>query len=310
MSKRAKFQVFEKALNGGARPDSLADYVELDAASPIPRLKFRNDALLNAPPEDYDVDHAFFDQLRMIREAQYRGAASFAGERGIKLIVAEGDSWFSMPMTMRPNTIADAIMWDPRFLVKNIAYWGHTLSTILRQKQYMTTLRNLRPDFFILSAGGNDLQQGLAAERSYVHRYDPTRDNEAYLTSEGQAGVDRMGKEYDAILREVTGEFSDLRILCHGYDYPRPLVGDGAYIGQHMRKLGIPDNQMEAIINPIVRLLNTTIETVASKYPKVKYLNLLGAAANSRWLDDMHPDREGFRALARIFMRAMSEWPP
>ena len=242
--------------------------------------------LLDDPPAGYDVDRDFLQRSRKMRQDHYahKAAASPAG-LGIKRVVAEGDSWFSMPMLVRPNTIADPIMWDRRFLVTNIACWGHTLSEILRQREYMRTLRHLTPDFFILSAA---LPQ------------------DAYLTPRGQAGLAKVGKQYDQIFDEVTRDFLRVGILCHGYDYPRPLVGDGAYVGKHMSSLGIPESRMQAIIDPIIRSLNSVVAAAAGKYPSVQFLNLLGATEDYRWLDDMHPGREGFRALARIFMRAMS----
>ena len=307
MTIRATFNVFQNALKVGVPPHGLAQYVEFDESSPVPRLQFATDALLDDPPAGYDVDRDFLQQSRKVRQDHYAlKAAASSAVLGIKRVVAEGDSWFSMPMLVRPNTIADAITWDRRFLVTNIAYWGHTLSEILRQREYMQTLRHLTPDFFILSAGGNDLQQGLAATPSFVHRYDPARPEDAYLTPRGQAGLAKVGEQYDQIFDEVTRDFPGVGILCHGYDYPRPLVGGGAYVGKHMRSLGIPESRMQAIIDPIIRSFNSVIAAAAGKYPSVQFLNLLGTTEDYRWLDDMHPGREGFRALARIFMRAMS----
>jgi hypothetical protein len=122
----------------------------------------RADALLDDRPVGYDVDAEIYRTLRSIdatRESR-REAFSFTGR---KRVVAEGDSWFNLPEFFRPPTIADWIQRNGRFWMNNIAYWGHTLEEILREKEYLPAIAEDNPDFFMFSAGGNDLQLPILA---------------------------------------------------------------------------------------------------------------------------------------------------
>ena len=115
-------------------------------------------------------------------------------------------------------------------------------------------------------------------------------------------------------------------MFCHGYDYPRPCkvddeVGDELengdvceveFIGQYLRFLGIPYDKMDAILKPIVNLLNKTIQDITNSYESVEFINLRGVVSKPEfdWIDDIHPGDEGFKALASKFEEAMSPSKP
>jgi len=235
MAERITFFEFKDALDQRTMSvNKLGEYVHIDPASPIPKLIFRGDALQDKPAPDYDVDREVYNFTREKRSAARASAAPSSG--GIKSIVAEGDSWFNLPEFLMPDAIADCILDNGNFDIDNIAYWGYTLAEILEEREHITVMRDNTPDIFMLSAGGNDLQEGLA-EKGYIHQYDSGRDPDDYLTDEGIAGYAQIATGYAEILTEVTGEFPTVNVFCHGYDYPRPLLYDGTYIGQYMREL-------------------------------------------------------------------------
>ena len=216
----------------------------------------------------------------------------------------------------------------------NIAYWGHTLVEILKDKEYFKVMEKNTPDFFIFSAGGNDIRVGL---KNYVKNYskywdysDKDRRIEELTCIEhlNRAMSNIIGKikeGYEDILDEVTKEFFEMKVFCHGYDYPRicPKKDENEtiedeiededkveYIGNHLSDLEIPYDEMDAILRPIVDELNKAIEDAVAEYkPRAKFINLRGVAsiAEFDWIDDMHPGEEGFKALAVKFEKAMSE---
>ena len=74
-----------------------------------------------------------------------------------KIIYAEGDSWFQFPLFIR-----DIIDWLNRFnqkrnIIYSDAYGGDWITNIIYESQYVPALSVLRPDFFLISGGGNDL---------------------------------------------------------------------------------------------------------------------------------------------------------
>jgi hypothetical protein len=282
--------------------EQLPDYVDFDPTLPIPKLMFRADALVDCPPPDYDVDAEVYRMLRSIREE--REARLEVGPlAGKKRVVAEGDSWFNLPILVRPPAIADWIERNGHFRIKNIAYWGHTLQRILRDKEYLKVLAQEKPDYFMFSAGGNDLQLGLA-NGNYIYAYEPTRPVDQYLTDAGKAALVEIEQGYKSLFTELS-QFPTLKIICYGYDYPRPLVRGGTYIGRHFRRKGIPDNQMGPIITSIIDNLNEVIQRV-TRSTTIHYLDCRRVTESYTWYDDMHPDQDGFLALSIKFEEVMN----
>jgi hypothetical protein len=188
--------------------------------------------------------------------------------------------------------------------VRNIARWGHTLRTILKEREYVKELAEEIPDYFMFTAGGNDLQEGLESG-AYIHAFQQGRSIDDYLTPDGHAELKRIEAGHANVFAEVAASYPTLPILCHGYDYPRPLVGGGKYIGRFLRRKGIPDELMEPILRHIVDRLNAAIEAAASSVPTVRYLDCRRRTEPYTWYDDMHPDSDGFEALAVRFEQFM-----
>lgn len=304
MAKKLSHSEFSRALLTRSMPlDQLPEYVTFDPTSAVPRLIFRADALLDVPPADYNVDEAIYRYLRVLRDERRSQQEAFAYV-GAKSVVAEGDSWFNLPEFFRPLAIADWISRHHRYRVNNIARWGHTLREILHDREYVAVLDADHPDYFMFTAGGNDLQEGLETG-AYIHAYDPSRSLEDYLTSDGVAVLERIEQGHRSVFEEVSAKYPTLPILCHGYDYPRPLVGNGTYIGQFLRRKGIPDNLMTSIMSIIVDRLNTVIARAAAPHSSVRYLNCRRVTEPFTWYDDMHPDSDGFEALANEFEEVM-----
>jgi len=305
MAKKISFMEFKMAVDRRTIPlESLADYVDFDDEAPIPRLRFCQDALIDTAPDKYDVDEEIFRLLRSLDDEQEADAEifSFAPK---KRVVAEGDSWYNLPKFLRPPAIADWIQKNKRFRLKNIAKWGHTLETILSQQEYLDAIDEYRADFFMLCGGGNDLQEGLASEK-YIHPYDKMREIDNYLTDEGIKGLASIEDGLREIMSAVSQNYSTLPILAHGYDFPRPLVGSGTYIGKHLRTMGFPDQKMQPLINSVLNQLNHHVEAAANAHKTARFVDCRGLTKEFTWYDDMHPSKDGFLALSLRFEEEMN----
>lgn len=304
MAKRLTFDEFRTAIEQRTMPlEKLREYVDFDPLSPVPKLIFCVDALIDQPPPDYDVDIAIYHMLRAMKEEREAQLATFS-YIGQKRVVAEGDSWFNLPILIRPLAIADWIERNGRFRMKNIAYWGHTLEKILRDQEYLTVIAQVKPDYFIFSAGGNDLQLGLAAG-TYIYDYTPDRPVDQYLTEAGESALIRIEQGYQTLFSQLSQRFSNLKVICYGYDYPRPLVKGGDYIGRYLRAQGIPDPLMGPIMAAVIDKLNAVIQKVAQS-ANARYLDCRHATEPYTWFDDMHPGNDGFLALAVKFEETMN----
>jgi hypothetical protein len=133
MAKRLYFEEFRDAIESRRMPpEKLADYVRFDPNSAIPKLTFRSDALLDHPTVGYNLDASVCGWSRAIREERTNKQTLFAFT-GKKSIVAEGDSWFNLPPFEYkwPIAIAEWIDRNGRFIVHNIACWGHTMERMM-----------------------------------------------------------------------------------------------------------------------------------------------------------------------------------
>lgn len=197
----------------------------------------------------------------------------------------------------KPIAIASWIDKNRDIDMDNIAKWGDTLSDILKRKEYLSALDTHDTEFFMLSAGGNDLQDGIS---KYIHDYDEARTVNDYITNEGINALSQIQQGYRTLLREVTESFPNIKILCHGYDYPRPSNGS-QYIGKYLERKGIPENQMIIIISPLIDRLNIVISEAVSEFQMATFINCLNVTDGYTWDDDMHPDSAGFKELATRF---------
>lgn len=296
MAKQITFAEFSKQVSEGAIDlKTLGNYVEQDSDSRIPKLRLKIDALSDEAPEDYDVDIEIY---KMMRAAQSQKRIERFGIDSKPDVVAEGDSWFQHFVIpgFFPTAIATRIDWNGSVNMENIAYWGHTITRISRAREYMSYIDANDTEYFMLSGGGNDIQDGIVA---FVHEYDPQRPLDDYLTQEGKKCMVNIGSCYEEVLSEVKATFPKVKILCHGYDYPRP--GNGTkYIGKYFQAKGIPESKMTAVMNPIIDKLNDVIKVEAAKV-SATYLNMRGKTQGYVWYDDMHPDSDAFKVLAKVF---------
>lgn len=304
MKAKKQFNTFNDAITSGTMPiETLSYYVELDPECPIPKLRFIPGTISDDIPEGYDVDKVVYDYLRKSSDAIYEKDLNLGPRSGRKHILAEGDSWFNMPIFIRPKTIADRLNDYKRYKVKNVAYWGHTIRGMLNQREYIENIDPEKTECLILSAGGNDLQNGLENTNDcIVKRYDPSIPVTDYLTTKGWNLIQYIDDSYREMINEVISAYPEIKIYCHGYDYPRPLKGKGKYIGKYLRRLDIPDHLMSPVMNPVIDILNQRISTVCDSFGNnVNYVNCLTATEGLKWIDDMHPGSDGFKALARVF---------
>ena len=311
MAKQVTFEEFlESVRRRTMLPTELWDYIEFDRHSPIPRLRFRSNVLLDQPPATFDLDNEI-RQLELTINGERREQRKSSAFRGKKLIVAEGDSWFNLPPYSPYYAIGDRIYENGRFDIENSAYWGHTLEKVLEDKEYMTVIDKERPDFFLLSAGGNDLQIALAdKDKKYIYDHDPKRPTDEYLTPAGTQGLIQIQTQYQKLLDMVSHAFPKLPILCHGYDCPPPekLPGNGQWLGQHLKKNHkIPDSLMVPIVASVLKKLNIVIAQVTASVKMARHLDLQGKSGPQMWKDDMHPGNPGFLKLTTIFEDNMNQ---
>jgi lysophospholipase L1-like esterase len=303
MARQMKFAEFRQKLEARqlSRED-LQDYLEIDPTALRVRVRFRPGVLEDTPPPEYDVDEALYRHQRALDLAGEKTAA----RRGAPRVVADGDSWFRLPQIIWPKAIATRIGENGRFRVRNIAKWGDTLRDILARKEYLSAIESFDPAWCVLSAGGNDIQDALG-RRTLLLDYDPARPLEQSITEAGENLLAEIGTGYRTLLGDLASRYPKLPIICHGYDYPRPEVGSGRYIGRHLKAQAYPPATMRPLVEIILNRLNEVIDKAVSAFPNNAFIKCLHVTEPYTWFDDMHPANDGFTALAASFEARMTK---
>jgi lysophospholipase L1-like esterase len=302
--RRLSFAEFDARLKAGTLTAAEhRRYLEVDPTSDTVRVRFRRGALRDAPPPLYDVDKELYLAGRAKQE-RHLAAVSLVG---LKRVVAEGDSWFNLPPFIRPQAIADRMKSNDRVAVKNIAKWGHTLAQMLERKEYLEEIGKFSADWFILSGGGNDLQELLKQHR-LVFDYVPERPIEKCFTPVADELQQQIAEGYRTLLNEIAVRYPSLPVVCYAYDYPRPTYKEGKYIGRYLREMGYPRTTWDEIVKLMIDRLTESVQPVVKAFPNARFLDCRRATARYAFFDDMHPDTDAFIVLTRRFERALGVW--
>lgn len=304
----------------GTQGEALRDYIELDPTSAVIKLRIKPEVQVDGLPPGYDIDQRLNEVLQDLILANPMQPEEDDPENEILIpsdqldtpkalstirVLVEGDSWFRLPEVpgivllprMFPKATGTQLQKRPGLNVKNIAHWGDTLNQMYQRKEYLSAIDSFQPQYFLLSAGGNDLQINL---RNIVHSYHPSRNVNDYLNPAGENLLTWINSTYIKLLKEVVTKKPDLKILVYGYDYPKPTE-TGQYIGQHLAAKHIPENKMRSILSPMIDLLNQRIQDAASQFPQVTFVNCRGLTQGVHWFDDMHPNTAGYTKITDAF---------
>ena len=208
--------------------------------------------------------------------------------------------------------------------VEDMAYGGQ-IHDLVRAIEKVLRLGHV-PEAVLLSAGGNDV---AAVEFSFLldHAASPAGGLNASIV-EGLVGG-RIRDAYLTLLAAIASACEDclgspLPVLVHGYDYGVP-DGRGAFFGlaagpwlaPGFRKKGYPDaagsddprrRMVEAVIDRFNEMLIDLPRVRGLEHVRhVELRGTLSRGADYRdwWADELHPTREGFRAVAARFVEEL-----
>jgi hypothetical protein len=163
---------------------------------------------------------------------------------GYKFIYAEGDSWFQFPVFIKD--ILDWLKERKDYILYSEASGGDWITNIIFEGQYIPALSVYRPQFFLISGGGNDLvgnnRLAMMVQRNYnVPKYagtgdirDPSLNEEQkeriiraqpHITKEFYAFIWMMKAQYLLLFSKLYSPHStqkDVICITQGYDYVIP----------------------------------------------------------------------------------------
>lgn len=303
--------------------DMMADfalglYYEPDTTTELqPTLKLREDIRILTPDDDQrglwnDLKLAVANQVsHQVQNRQYRQNLVRYPDR--LRIVAEGDSWFQYPFLLRD--IVDYL--SGVYSVFSVAASGATLDDYLKNSQFLEAIAQVKPTFFLLSGGLNDLLGKSFADFLTDTPINGQPGPQRYLTNAFGASLMAVGERLGRIFRLVQLGYPQVRVLVHGYDYLIPAGSDTSSgrtngLGKTMIDKGITDPaEREAIIHYIIDAFNEQLRQVASAYPNVTCLDLRGTIRRTDslnyWYDEIHPNDKGFLSLSSKFVAQINQ---
>jgi hypothetical protein len=161
-----------------------------------------------------------------------------------KIIYAEGDSWFQFPVFVKD--IIDWLNSREGYIIYSDAYGGDWIANIIYESQYIPALSVLRPGYFLISGGGNDLAGGnrlaIMVQKNYNQpKYlsassiqDPSLTKnqkdmimmaQPHITKEFYAFLWAVKAQYKLLFSELYHSCStqkDIISITQGYDYAIP----------------------------------------------------------------------------------------
>lgn len=296
---------------GSLTPDERARAFKLDPATTTAfNPRFRID------PATVDVTGlegtalAAGHALALDADARARAPLAASAPRPNGTYVAEGDSWFRLPIV---RTMADFLA--ETYPIDNLAHPGDTLESMIAAGQYLAFLRAGTVKNLLFSGGGNDIL-GDDLERClniYDNQHSDPADAPYYLTPFFYDRLARIEQLYAGLIAQTGAISPATRIFVHGYDYVVPRE-HGIYLGVHFERQGLHPRDHGALCEAIVRrmldLFNSRLAFLAAHHPTFHHVDLRGTVRADEWLDaELHPKEVAARRLAAKFARALGPAP-
>ena len=228
-------------------------------------------------------------------------------------IVAEGDSWFQYPFLLRD--VVDYL--SGVYNVFSVAAAGATLDDYLNDSTFLETIAQVKPTYFLLSGGGNDLL-GTTFPSLISDTPNPAKTGpESYLSDAFAQQLAAVGDRYKRILRLVQLGYPDVKVVVHGYDYVIPVDGTAAdtrvsWLGKTLITKGMQQQtEREAFVRYLLDAFNEQLRQIAATYTNVTYLNLRGTVRHTdrvldNWYDEIHPNDKGFLSVSSKFIEVIN----
>jgi lysophospholipase L1-like esterase len=251
-------------------------------------------------------------------------------------IVAEGDSWFSYPLSDVLEELEDRHGWDVVSVahagdrVEDMAYDDGQLSRLERALRKVSVEK--RPvKAVLLSGGGNDIAgDEFAMLLNHKHSGLPplnARVVSGLFDERLRAAIISLASAVTRLCRELFDR--EIPILLHGYDRPVPdgrgflgglSILPGPWLEPGFRRKGFADlAETTDLMSLLIDAFNAQLATIAGGpgLPHVHYIDLRGTLSNElagrryqqSWANELHPTDRGFQAVADRFDAALKALP-
>ena len=147
-----------------------------------------------------------------------------------------------------------------------------------------------------------------------------------FMNKDFKALINLFRIMYTLVFRliELSGKFSDMKIVTQGYDFAIPsgnrnplifplrlLMGNGKWLYYPLLLKGIVDpEEQRSVVAALICEFNEMLIGVGKGRKQVYHIDSRGALADHEWADELHPNGKAFRRIARTFMECLDSTDP
>ncbi len=239
-------------------------------------------------------------------------------------VFAEGDSWFDYPVPLFGGGVIPRLEDLLGVPILNLAKAGDEVRVMLGvvERQIIETqFRNGSPaggawDAMLFSGGGNDIVGNPMA--LWIRDFDPSVPLASLVHS----------ARFDTALAMVRAGYEDLitmrdklspstHLVFHAYDFAIPDGRGVCFMGPWMkpafdvRKFTNQSSAFE-VVKVMLKRFAAMLDTLAQSNANVTLINAQGTLSPqpSSWHNELHPSKEGFQTMAKIFRDKLKQLFP
>jgi hypothetical protein len=255
-------------------------------------------------------------------------AAAGAADRPL-VFLAHGDSWFDYPLSGNDISFGDTdviaqlrTMGQPNPLILNVAHHGDSTIDELslpKQQRLIDVLKDGdnwlnagKPDAILFSGDGNDI-----AGEQFCMYVDPAAGGGGLSVSRFEGALAGIEASYLELFAFRDRYAKEVPIFAHCYDFgipngSAPLCA-GPWLKPSLDFLGYGDDlaRTRAIVRTALQAFRTRLVGLAGDPANNFHLvDTQGTLIDDRrWANELHPDSDGFKAIADKFLGSLQAFP-
>ena len=225
------------------------------------------------------------------------------------LVIAEGDSWFLFPKPGVKDTI-DYLLKNYRIL--SLADAGDEISDYLKNGELINKVEKFKPDFVLISGGGNDIV-GPEIKEVLNTNYNGGDNFEQLLNVDKfEIKLNLLRDGYSELILGIMKLSAKTKIFIHGYDYilsnPSKKVIKSGWANKYMIEVGIKDEKIRrSLIKYLIDSFNDMLADFSNTLENVFYVDNRGTVNFDEWMDEIHPNNSGYQKIANNFINSIED---
>lgn len=231
-------------------------------------------------------------------------------------VLMEGDSWFSYWIPGNGNLANrfDEDVWKRRYVILNIAYPGDEAIKMVDGNSRWILQETLKAyatiKVLLFSGGGNDIAADNLLEMLESNCSGATSARACFRAGQPEQRIAEIEHAYRDLITIRDMCRPEAVIVTHNYDYA--VLGKKllwmAWLEPYMEHAQVPKQFREDIIAAFIDGFRKMLAGL--KQPGFEFVKTSGTLAKGDWANELHPNRQGFKKIAKRFEKTLLKYLP